>query len=454
MSDVVAALRGLAANLVAGVRVATFAPVGRTHFRLDPVQLVLAAVVSALLDAAADWIREPAGAVLEWSALGAELASLAVLVTIAALAAWRMRDPPLVVALPIVVLVSLPLVQIANLVPWMLGHMPEANPWLAEAAYWIVLGWFLAVLARSAFVAMQPERRRYFAAAIVGTLLALPIVLPPGVLPESSWFASTPEASELEASNPASEAVLALQRELQDEALGGLADHAQGATQLYFVGFAPDGAGSTWRRRFDKARSVMDVHWDTTGRSLVYVNDRSALTEAPMATITFLREALEEIAAASNPDEDVVMVYVAGRNNADGSLRVALPPLGLVQLSGPGLAYLLKNAGIKWRVVVVAACDAQSFVDALADDNTLVIASSDAAGCSNGGEPTALGDTLFGEALAGATSLPGAFQEAHRRLVRRGVAPTIRMGEAIAPQLQRLRSGSGGRAALPRPSAG
>ena len=56
-----------------------------------------------------------------------------------------------------------------------------------------------------------------------------------------------------------------------------------------------------------------------------------------MATVTHLREALEEIASAINPDEDIVMVYLAGRSNADGSLRVSLPPLGLVQLTGPGL---------------------------------------------------------------------------------------------------------------------
>jgi len=453
MHELAAASRGLAANLVSGARLAVFLPVARPRFHIDSGQLVLVAVASALVDLFADWVREPAGAVLDWAGFGAELSSLALLVAIAALGAWRMRDPPLLVALPVIVLASLPVVQVANLLPWRLGELQEEESSFADAAYWMVLAWFLAVLARSAFVALQPGRVRVARAGVLAAMLALPLALPADVLPQGSWWTAPSIGADMQPTNPASEAVLMMQRELQDDALGTLTDHAQGETQLYFVAFAPDGAGSVWRGRLDKAREVMDAHWDTSGRSLVYVNDASSLTETPMATITFLREALEEIAAASNPDEDIVMLYLAGRSNPDGSLRVSLPPLGLVQLSGPALAYLLKEAGIKWRVVVVAACDAQPFVNALADADSLVIGAASPS-CARGGEPTELGDALFGESLAGASSLAGAIENAHRRLAERGAVPTVRMGEAIAPQLARLRSGSSRRAALLRPPAG
>ncbi|HVE51277.1 MAG TPA: hypothetical protein VNG69_16870, partial [Casimicrobiaceae bacterium] len=427
------ALRGLAANLVAGTRVALFVRVERTSFRFDAAQLLLVAIVSALVDALADWVRQPASASLDWSALGGEFAALAVLVAIAALASWLLRDPPLLVALPVTVLASLPLVQIANLVPWWLARHDASARAFGDVAYWLLLAWFIAVLVRSSYVALQPERRRVGSAIVVGALLAAPLVLPTGVLPEHPWFsASDGNSLESDVSNPASEAVLALQRELQDEALGNLADHPQSAARLYFIGFAPDGDGGTWRARLDKARSVMDTHWDTDSRSLVYVNDKSALTQAPMATITFLREALEEIATAGNADNDIVMLYVAGRNNADGSLKVSLPPLALVQLSGTGLAYLFKNAGVKWRIVVVDSCNSKSFVDALADANTLIIAAQGSPSCARSGAPTELGDTLFGEVLPTATSLPAAVAETHRRLAQRGIEPTVRMGEAIA----------------------
>jgi hypothetical protein len=352
--------------------------------------------------------------------------------------------------LPIVVLASLPLVQIANLAPYLAGARNDLPAWLPETLYYLVLLWFLGVLWRSAFVAMQPGPRRFARSFAGALLLAIPLFVPAGVLPETSWWTQAAGPPALDANNPASEPVLALQRELQDEALGALEDHAQGETDLYFVAFAPDGAGTTWRPRIERAIKVMDDHWGTKGRSLAYVNDVTTLTAAPMATVTHLREALEEIAAASNPDEDIVMLYLAGRSNADGSLLVSLPPLGLVQLTGAGLAHLFRQAGIRWRVIVVATCVPQPFVDALADDQTLVIAAAAHGGrppgCASGDEPTAFGDALFGETLPGATSLPAAFEAARRTLAQRGSAPSLHVGDAIGAQLARLRGAGGGRA--------
>jgi hypothetical protein len=271
------------------------------------------------------------------------------------------------------------------------------------------------------------------------------------MLPDASWW-SIEEPSAMDPTNPAAEPILSLQRELQDEALAALEEHTQDEADLYFVGFAPDGAHDVWRERMEAAQRVMDGHWGTEGRSIVYVNDPTRLTEAPMASVTHLREVLEEIAAASNPDEDIVMLYLAGRSNADGSMTVSLPPLGLVQLSGPGLASLLEQAGLRWRVVVVATCAPQTFIDALADAHTLVIAAAGGTdrpqGCARGGEPTAFGDVLFGEALASSSTLPAAFTQAHRKLSAQGPAPVIHVGEAIGAQLARLRSAPGGRAAI------
>jgi hypothetical protein len=311
--------------------------------------------------------------------------------------------------------------------------------------------WYLLVLARSAYVALAPHALRWLRAIGAGVLLAAPLFVPPGVLPDASWW-FIDEPSAMDPTNPAAEPILSLQRELQDEALAALEEHTQDEADLYFVGFAPDGAHDVWRERMEAAQRVMDGHWGTQGRSLVYVNDPTRLTEAPMASVTHLREVLEEIAAASNPDEDIVMLYLAGRSNADGSMTVSLPPLGLVQLSGPGLASLLEQAGLRWRVVVVATCAPQTFIDALADAHTLVIAAAGGTdrpqGCARGGEPTAFGDVLFGEALASSSTLPAAFTQAHRKLSAQGPAPVIHVGEAIGAQLARLRSAPGGRAAI------
>ena len=456
LGPVLSVFGGLFANLRAGARLALFARVERQAFRVDAAQLLLAFVVSALVDNAADWVRHSPEAVLDWAALGAELASFALLVAVAAMLAWAFSEASLIVALPVVVLISLPLVQIANLASHLAGAQEDWPAWLPETVYYLVLVWFLAVLWRSAYVALQPGPRRFVRSIAGGLLLAIPLFVPVGVLPNTSWWTQAATLPVLDASNPASEPVLALQRELHDEALGALEDHAQGETDLYFVAFAPDGAGATWRPHVARARKLMDAHWGTQGRSLAYVNDVAMLTEAPMATVTHLREALEEIASASNPDEDIVMVYLAGRSNADGSLRVSLPPLGLVQLTGAGLAHLLRQAGIRWRVIVIASCATQPFVDALADDHTLMLAAGPrggrAAGCTPGDDPTALGDALFGESFAGAASLPAAFEAARRTLAQRGQEPHLHTGEAIAQHLARLRGAGGGRASNRTPA--
>lgn len=443
-----AALRGLSINLAAGARIALFLRVQRPMFRIDAAQLVLAFIVSALFDNAADWLRQGPDVVLDWSALGAELAAFALLVTVSAVLGWLFRESALVLALPIVALVSLPIVQIVNVGPTLLAKSNAVPGWMPTLAWYVIVAWFCIVLWRSAHVTLQPHRLRFVRSFASGLALALPLFLPTGVLPEGSWWERENAPAAIDGTNPVAEPVLALQRELQEEALGALVEHTQGSSELYFIAFAPDGDGATWRQRVEQAKRVMDERWSTEGRSLAYVNDVALLTQAPMATVTHLRQALEEIAGAIDPDEDVVMLYVAGRSNPDGSMLVSLPPLGLVQLSGAGLAHLLRQAGIRWRVIVVATCAPQSFHDALADENTLVFAASgkgeQRAGCASGGVPTAFADALFGEAMTKASSLPAAFETVQRKASARGPAPSLHVGAAIAEQLKRLRGPDGG----------
>ena len=444
MGALTSALRGVIENLRAGARVALFARVQRTDFRVDAAQLLLFFIVSALVDNAADWVRAGPGAMLDWTAMGAELTSFAILVAAAALLAWLFADSALVVALPIIVLASLPLVQIANLSTHFVGAREEWPGWVVVMVYYLLLAWFLAVLWRSASVAMQPGPRRTVRALAGGLMLAIPLFMPETILPNPSWWRQeAQQRTAIDATNPASEPVLALQRELQEEALGALEDHRQGETDLYFVAFAPDGAPA-WRSQVERAKRTMDERWRTQDRSLVFLNDPATLTELPIASITHLREALEEIGSAIDPDEDIVMLYLAGRSNADGALRASLPPLSLVPLTASGVSHLLTHAGIRWRIVIVATCDPQPFVDALVDDQTLLIATSaPARECNDGSSLTALGDTLLGEGLPMSMSIPAAIEATKRTLQRRGIALTVHMGSALASQLARLRRGAG-----------
>jgi hypothetical protein len=136
------------------------------------------------------------------------------------------------------------------------------------------------------------------------------------------------------------------------------------------------------------------------------------------------------------------MVYVAGRSNPDGTVTAHLLPLGLVPLSGPGLAHLFREAGIRWRIVVLEVCDAGPFLEALDDDDTVVISAADAgqapAGCKGGGEPTAFGDAFFGKGIAGARSITGAFEAAKASLAAGEATPVMRLGRQIEARLREL----------------
>jgi hypothetical protein len=224
---------------------------------------------------------------------------------------------------------------------------------------------------------------------------------------------------------------------------------------LYFVGFAADATEDVFRKDVEAARRVMDEKWGTGDRSVALVNNPRTLLTTPAATLTHLRESLEEIAAAMDVDEDVVMIYLASHGSRDGTLETRLPPLELVPITPAQVRAALDDAGIRYRVVVVSACYAGTWVDALADDDTAVVAAAHAGrqsfGCGHGSESTFFGEAFFQEGMAKAASLDEAFEAARAGVERRerehGHAPPsdpqIRIGRGIAPKLDALKRRGG-----------
>ena len=107
------ALNSLLRNLLAGLRVAFFLPVTRFAFRVDLVQLVLLFVVSAALDVARDALRAGPERVFSLFGAGNEFFSAGVLLFIAAMLALLLRQRSIAPTLPLIVLASLPAVQVA-----------------------------------------------------------------------------------------------------------------------------------------------------------------------------------------------------------------------------------------------------------------------------------------------------------------------------------------------------
>jgi len=401
-------------------------------------------------------VRYGPDAYFSWYGAGNELFSAGVLLALAALLALAFRQGTLTQAIPVLVLAGYPALQVALTLPSALLRWSPMPEWLAEPLETAVLGWAVALLVRAVAVALGPGPwPRWPRALAGGLLLATPIWFAPAIAPTEPWWrpSATRGALDPRYPNPASEAVLAAQQELVDDALSALQDETPGVADLYFVGFAGDGQEDVFRKDVQAAQRVMDERWNTDGRSVALINNPRTLLEAPMATVTNLRAALDEIGAAINPDEDVVMVYLASHGSRNHVLEIALPPLELAQLTPGALRTLLDEAGIKWRIVVVSACYSGAFVDALEDEQTMVMTAAQADrtsfGCGQRSDATYFGEALFSEGMARADSLVGAFEAARKRVAERELAaghkppsnPQLSVGEAMAVKLKELERG-------------
>jgi hypothetical protein len=441
----------LGRNLAAGLRLALFLPVERAAFRISPAQLVLLTVVSAAIDIDADWAR--AASEVRFSLLGVhgELFALGLLVLSSALLAMLRRDRDLLLALPIVMLASFPAIQIVHLLP----DLPRANPVVSDATRrffeYGVFAWMTLLAMRAVHVSVDPQRpyRRAWAVA-GGVIVVAPLWFAPLLGPIDPWWREIDIASDPDAINPASEAVLAAQDFMMDRELDRLEDERPGTTDLYFVGFAPDARRPGFVTDVDAAQRAMDERWNTNGRSIVLVNSPLTVAERPFASITHLRKVLLEIGDVINADEDVVMVYLTGSSGADHALTAVNPPLDLIGLSPQGLRQLLDAAGIRWRIVVVSTCSAGAWIEALQDDETIVVASSaaDVRGndCMGGLRATAFGDAFFGYGVRRSDDFAHAFEAARRRLAERHEPePVMSVGPAIAERLKSLQRHGAGR---------
>jgi hypothetical protein len=321
----------------------------------------------------------------------------------------------------------------------------------------LMIVWVTAMTVRAVALALASVGHgRWWRAFVGGLVLTAPIWFASSIAPNDAWW-SLPVPDDLadpRYPNPASEPVLVAQQRLLDDALSDLDDERPGATDLYFVGFAGDAHEDAFRKDVEAAQKVMDERWGTDSRSIVLINNPRTLLEAPVATVTNLRETLNEIGATIDADQDVVMIYLASNGSRDHVLEVSLPPLELAPITAPALRGLLDAAGIKWRIVVVSACYSGGFVEALKDDYTLILTASEAdrvsLACARDSDATYFGEALFQHGLAHAESVLGAFDAAKARVAEREAAagskppssPQIYVGPAMAVKLKELDRGN------------
>ena len=249
------------------------------------------------------------------------------------------------------------------------------------------------------------------------------------------------------ASRPAPEAATTLQRqtELLDGALKALRPAADGQPHLYFVGFAGYGPQAVFKREVLAVRKFFDARYGTQGRSIALVNHASTLNVLPLASAGNLDRTLQHLGKLMDPSRDVLFLFLTSHGE-DGLFAVEMPRFDLKPLRPESLKDMLKRSGVKNSVIVLSACHSGSFLPALADPTTLVIAAARADrssfGCDDRRQWTYFGEAYFQRALRAEPSFVRAFELA-RELIASWEAqaklepslPQISGGETLGPAL-------------------
>ena len=220
-----------------------------------------------------------------------------------------------------------------------------------------------------------------------------------------------------------SEALLFGQAARIDLSLAAIGRDTSAKPQSLFLGFAGVGDEKVFAQEIGLASRVLGERYAIGGRSLSLINDERDLERAPLATVSGLKYALRGLAARMNRDRDVLFLSISSHGAEDPAVIVSNSQLPLNDLTGEDLADALRESGIKWRVIIISACYAGGFIDALRDPQTIVITAAAADrtsfGCSNDRDLTYFGEAFYRDALPGARTLRDAFGTAKAAIAER-----------------------------------
>jgi hypothetical protein len=222
-----------------------------------------------------------------------------------------------------------------------------------------------------------------------------------------------------------SENDVATQRALINQTVSSFAKAPapEGRGRVFFLGFAGYGDERVFAEEIKMAARRVGERFGSTQRSLLLVNDRRDLQSLPLATHDNLRAALKELSRVMDEERDVLFLALSSHGSQDGWLEVSNTGMPAVGLRAQTVAKFLREAGIRWKVVVVSACYSGTFVEPLADNHTIVITAASRSrtsfGCSDERHLTYFGEAFYRDALPAAESLRAAFEAARRDIRRR-----------------------------------
>jgi hypothetical protein len=220
-----------------------------------------------------------------------------------------------------------------------------------------------------------------------------------------------------------------------DAEVARVANGVQPGTQVYFVGFAGFGEERVFAEEIALAADRIAQRYPVGGRSIRLVNDRRDLTTYPLATARSLLHTLTALGRVMDQD-DVLFLALSSHGYRNAALSISNTGMKDTALGAETLAGMLRDSGIRWKVIVISACYAGGFINALADNHTIIITAAarnrTSFGCSDDRDLTYFGEAFYRDSLPEARTLRAAFEATRREVMRREKAQRFKPSQPQA----------------------
>jgi hypothetical protein len=236
-------------------------------------------------------------------------------------------------------------------------------------------------------------------------------------------------------------------------ALAALQPQRSGHPDLYVLGVAGDASEHAFRNEVLYLQQLATQRWDAAGRSVGLINHPDSGDggpPAPLATWDSLAHTLDTLGQMLDPDEDILLLYMASHGLEDSSFYLQTAPEQEDFLTPEDLSQLLTEAGIGNAVIVISACYSGGFIPALKSSRHMVITAArhdrPSFGCGNTDAATWFGRAFLIEALNQTQDFKAAFEQARNTVKQRELAegeepsyPQFYSGKSIGTPLMRWR---------------
>jgi len=342
--------------------------------------------------------------------------ALAILALAALLRGQSNPKPPFAAALLLSLgLVPLPLLLAAFAVPYL------GLDWRIAAIFVLIHSSFYLARGLRAFTGESQRRATFTGIAFLMVFMWLTDAL--DAIPDVWAAAEVAEAADGGDSHADAETVLFEQPMRIDQALAAIRSDVSPSPKAFFLGFAGVGEQKVFAQEIGLASRVLSERYGMESRGLSLINDQRDLERAPLASVSGLKYALRGLAARMNLDRDVLFLVISSHGASEPAIAVSNSDLPLNDMTDEDLAGALSDSGVKWRVIIISACYAGGFIDALKNPRTIVITAAAADrtsfGCSNDRDLTYFGEAFFRDALPEARSLRDAFERAKSAIASR-----------------------------------